>query len=111
MTPPTAGTTVLWALIGVIAIVAIGVFYRRYIAPARTRRSANAAAAPSPNEAQQLSQSAYEVALNCRIGGHAYLPHEAGWRCATCGNYVARREGELYGPAGEGRTDRRRQER
>jgi hypothetical protein len=108
---PTIGTTILWAVVAAIAIVGIGVVYRRYVAAARVGRNSNASKSDSPDEAQPLSESVYEVALNCRIGGHAYAPFDTGWRCATCGNYVSRREGELFGPAEEGRTERRRSDR
>lgn len=47
----------------------------------------------------------------CVAHGHAYAIHHTGWRCGVCGNYVARREGELYGRPEEGRVDRRREDR
>ena len=47
----------------------------------------------------------------CIANGHSYRIDGTAWRCATCGNHVPRLEGELYGPAGEGRVDRRREDR
>ena len=47
----------------------------------------------------------------CIANGHSYRIDGTAWRCATCGNHVPRHEGELYGPAGEGRVDRRREDR
>jgi len=35
-----------------------------------------------------------------RANGHTFRIEGTAWRCATCGNHVPRREGELYGPAG-----------
>jgi hypothetical protein len=52
-----------------------------------------------------------EVPLSCRVNGHAYAEHDTGWRCATCGNFVPRRDGELYGLVSDGRHERRRQAR
>jgi hypothetical protein len=51
------------------------------------------------------------VAKPCATNGHIYKTHETGWRCATCGHFVPRVDGELYGPAGEGRVERRREDR
>jgi len=47
----------------------------------------------------------------CASGGHKYAVHEIGWRCVVCGNHVPRQEGELYGPAEDGRVERRREPR
>lgn len=47
----------------------------------------------------------------CASNGHAYRIHDTAWRCGNCGNHVARRDGELYGLAADGRTERRRQAR
>ena len=47
----------------------------------------------------------------CAINGHAYQAYESGYRCATCGNHVSSREGELYGQAEDGRHERRRKAR
>jgi hypothetical protein len=52
-----------------------------------------------------------DVPLSCRVNGHAYGEHDTGWRCATCGNFVPRRDGELYGLVSDGRHERRRQGR
>ena len=57
--------------------------------------------------------SAYERTIDavCASNGHAYRVHDTGWRCGTCGNHVARRDGELYGLVADGRTERRRETR
>jgi hypothetical protein len=47
----------------------------------------------------------------CIANGHTYRIDGTAWRCATCGNHVPRQEGEIYGPADEGRVDRRREDR
>jgi len=47
----------------------------------------------------------------CADHGHSYQVHDSGLVCGVCGNYVARREGEQYGPPQEGVIDRRRQDR
>jgi len=47
----------------------------------------------------------------CAVNGHAYAAYDTGWRCATCGNHVSRRDGELYGLAKDGRHERRRKDR
>jgi hypothetical protein len=101
--------SIVLALLAATVIVGIGVGFTKLTAAARGRSGlAGAGEVGSPDEAQAVDGSTYEVALSCRIGGHAYLPYDTGWRCATCGNHVARGEGELYGPAGEGRHERRR---
>ena len=53
----------------------------------------------------------HAVATWCAAHGHAYGAFDTGWRCATCGNHVPRRDGERYGLAMDGRTERRRQGR
>ena len=47
----------------------------------------------------------------CADHGHSYQVHDTGLACGICGNFVARHEGEQYGPPQEGFVDRRRQER
>ena len=53
----------------------------------------------------------YPVLTWCADHGNAYAIHNTGWRCGVCGNYVACRDGELYGPLEQGRVDRRREDR
>jgi hypothetical protein len=53
----------------------------------------------------------YEVAKECRMHGHSYGEYDTGWRCATCGNHVAKQPGELYGLVEDGRHERRRHAR
>lgn len=89
--------TILWAVLAVTAILAIGV--------------AIAIASRKPRAATLGAQEVRRVDQACAGGGHAYRVHETGWRCATCGNHVSRREGELYGLAEDGRVERRREPR
>ncbi len=74
---------------------------------------ANVAEADQADQAEKAekARALRAVAKPCAANGHIYKPHETGWRCATCGHFVAREEGELYGPAGKGRVDRRREDR
>ena len=51
------------------------------------------------------------VATPCAASGHSYRIHETGWRCITCGNYVSRVDGEVYGPEKDGLRERRREPR
>jgi hypothetical protein len=105
-------STILWSLLAAVVVLGVGVGFSRFVAAARAGKEAPASAEPhSPDEAKALNDSVYEVALTCRIDGHAYGPYDTGWRCATCGNHVPRREGELYGPAEDGRHERRRRAR
>ena len=85
----------LWALLVVTVAVVIGVGI--FIA-ARKRKDKGA----------QYDRSSPQ---RCVAGGHTYRIHDTGWRCAECGNHVPRRDGELYGPAEDGRVDRRRHTR
>ena len=89
----------IWALVAVIVIIGIGVgrFMAVRKAEAEARREQEAALRAVP--------------ASCRTSGHAYQQYGAGYRCATCGNYVSSREGESYGLAKEGRIDRRRHPR
>ena len=91
----------VWALVAIIVIIGIGIGVARSIAVRKAEAHARRA-----QEAALRS-----VPLSCRSSGHAYQQYGAGYRCATCGNYVSSREGELYGLAKEGRIDRRRHPR
>jgi hypothetical protein len=78
--------------------------------------SAEAAKADLAEQAYKAEQAEKARALRtvakpCASNGHIYRTHETGWRCATCGNFVPRVDGELYGPGGEGRVERRREGR
>lgn len=97
--PTSATPTIFWVLISVLVVVGIGV--GKFIAVRKARAEALRA----------LDEPVHDVALSCRVNGHAYREYETGWRCATCGNHVARRDGELYGLVEDGRQERRRQAR
>lgn len=86
-------TPTFWALLAVAVLVGIFVAVRK----ARDRPSS----------------ALYDrtVPEPCAANGHTYRAYDTGWRCATCSNHVPRREGELYGPAEEGRIERRREDR
>ena len=90
--------TILVALLAVAVVVVVGIAIFRSVA------ARNARAALGAKEARHVDQA-------CVSGGHKYASHETGWRCVICGNHVPRQEGELYGPAEEGRIDRRREPR
>jgi hypothetical protein len=59
----------------------------------------------------EVSAQEHAVLDWCVAHGHSYAIHNTGWRCGVCGNYVARREGERYGPPEAGYVDRRRADR
>jgi hypothetical protein len=87
-----------WVVLAV-AVAVVGVIgIRVRIAVIKARK---AQAAPQP----------HAVLTWCVANGHAYQMHDTWWRCGACGNYVARREGEHYGPPEEGVIDRRREDR
>jgi hypothetical protein len=85
----------LW-LSGALLVVIVAIYFARVVAAGRTR---------PPKEPVR------QVAMSCRVNGHAYGEHDTGWRCATCGNFVPRRDGELYGLVSDGRHERRRHSR
>jgi sensor histidine kinase regulating citrate/malate metabolism len=89
---------IFWAVIVVTVVVAIAV--AKLIAV----RKAKAEAARALAELRP-------VAAECRISGHVYKEYDTGWRCATCGNHVPRRDGELYGLVTDGKHERRRNPR
>ena len=90
--------TILVAVLAVSVVVA-GIAIIRSGAARKAR-----AAALGAKAARRVDQA-------CVSGGHKYAAHETGWRCVVCGNHVPRQEGELYGPAEDGRVDRRREPR
>ena len=88
-----------WVLPVVGLVVVIGIGLRLAVVRAWKARKAKG----SGHEHAVLSW--------CAAHGHAYAIHNTGWQCGVCGNYVARREGELYGRTEEGCVDRRREDR
>jgi hypothetical protein len=101
-----SGTTfmtpmVFWALVVVTVIVGIGI--GAFIAAGKAKAKAEALRA--------LNQSLRAVPEACRVNGHVYKEYDTGWRCVTCGNFVPRREGELYGLVTDSRHERRRHPR
>lgn len=68
-------------------------------------RSARSRPGPEPDDPLR------RVHQECVAGGHSYQALDTGYRCATCGNHVSSREGELYGLAADGRRERRREHR
>jgi hypothetical protein len=96
-------TTFLWAIVAVIVAIAVAVAITIVRAVAARKASQEAALA--------VIQSLRAVPQSCRAGGHAYREHDTGWRCATCGHFVPRRDGELYGSVEDGRHERRRHPR
>ncbi|MHB8275817.1 MAG: hypothetical protein ACYDC9_13825 [Dermatophilaceae bacterium] len=89
--------TIFWVLLAVIVIVAIAII----IAIAASKARAKALSA----------QKVHRIDQECASNGHAYVIEGTGWRCATCGNHVSRKEGELYGLTEDGRIERRREPR
>lgn len=92
-------TPIIWVLIVATAVVAIGIG-GKLIA---SRKAKAAARAPGEN--------VRPVDPACRTNGHIYKEFDTGWRCATCGNHVPRKDGELYGLVTDGRRERRREAR
>jgi hypothetical protein len=94
---------IFWALLAVTVAVAvvigIGIGIGRFIAAGKARAEALHALNVHPIDPM------------CAINGHAYMVYDTGWRCATCGNHVSHRDGELYGLAKQGRHERRRRGR
>lgn len=92
-------TTLLLAVLAVTVVVVAGIAIIRSVAARKARAEALRA------------KKTHRIDQECASGGHRYAVHETGWRCLTCGNHVPRQEGELYGPAEDGRVDRRREPR
>ncbi|MHB8186447.1 MAG: hypothetical protein ACYDDU_10240 [Dermatophilaceae bacterium] len=93
---------IFWALLAVAIIIAIAIAIA--IAASKARASKARAKARSAQKVHRIDQ-------DCASNGHAYVIEGTGWRCATCGNHVSRKEGELYGLAEDGRIERRREPR
>jgi len=85
---------ILWALLAVTGAVGIATLVAIGKARAKARRRMNEPARP--------------IHKACAAHGHNYQTYETGYRCATCGNHVSSREGELYGRTQDGRHERRR---
>lgn len=92
----SASPWVVWAL-GALMIALVGALIATRKAKSKARR--------------EEARPAFVVAETCRSKGHAYQEFDTGWRCATCGNHVPRKEGELYGLVSDGRHERRRSPR
>lgn len=90
-------TPMTWAILGVAVVVLIGI--GTFIAVLRAR------------DAARNAKEERTVATPCAANGHSYRIFETGWRCITCGNYVARVDGEVYGPEEDGLRERRRESR
>ncbi|HEY8882747.1 MAG TPA: hypothetical protein VIM47_05050 [Dermatophilaceae bacterium] len=88
--------TILVAVLAVVVVAGIAII--------RSAAARKARAALNAKKVRRVDQE-------CASGGHKYAAHETGWRCLVCGNHVPRQEGELYGPAEDGRIDRRREPR
>jgi hypothetical protein len=88
---------IFWALLAVTVAVVIGI--AKFIAAGKARAEALRA------------RNVHRIDPTCAVNGHAYLAYDTGWRCATCGNHVSGRDGELYGLAKNGRHERRRRAR
>ena len=89
--------TILWSVLAAIVVLAIGIA----VAAAKARARAAAAGA----------REVHPVDRECAGLGHVYRLDGTGLRCLRCGNYVARIEGEVYGPAEGGLVERRREPR
>jgi hypothetical protein len=88
--------TIFWTFLAVTAVVGIGIAIAKSVAADKAQTKALRA------------QNVRRINPACVSSGHAYKIFDTGWRCATCGNYVSRRDGELYGLAKDGRHERRR---
>ena len=89
---------IFWAVI--VVTVAIAIAVAKLIAVRKAK-----------SEAARALADLRPVAAECRISGHVYKEYDTGWRCATCGNHVPRRDGELYGLVTDGKHERRRNPR
>jgi hypothetical protein len=94
---------VFWALVAVTVTVGIGICIAKFTAAGKAKAEAEAVRA--------LNLSLRDVPRSCRANGHVFQEHDTGWQCATCGNYVPRRDGESYGLVADGRHERRRRPR
>ena len=98
--PALTTSPIFWAVILVTVVVAISIGAK--LIASRKARAAAVRAQP---------KNVRSVDPECRANGHVYKEFDTGWRCATCGNHVPRRDGELYGLVTDGRQERRREAR
>lgn len=92
-------TPIIWVLLVAAVVVSIAIGGKLVVS-----HRARAAAA-------RAAENARPIDPECRINGHVYREFDTGWRCATCGNHVPRRDGELYGLVTDGKHERRREAR
>ena len=97
----SATPVVLGALVAVIVVLAV-------VAVLAMRRGTRNTETAGSGTGAGSEHTVFAVAETCRSKGHAYQEYDTGWRCATCGNHVPRKEGELYGLVSDGRHERRR---
>jgi hypothetical protein len=90
---------IVWTFLAVT--VAVGIATLIAVGKARARARAR----------RTLKEPVRRIHPTCAASGHNYQIYDTGYRCATCGNHVSSREGELYGRAEDGRHDRRREPR
>jgi hypothetical protein len=88
---------IFWAPLAVTLAIVIGV--GKFIAVRKARAEALRAL------------NVHHIDPLCATNGHTYQAYDTGWRCATCGNHVSSRDGEIYGLAKDGRQERRRKDR
>jgi hypothetical protein len=90
--------TIMWSVLAAVAVLAISLA----VAAAKARYKARAAA---------RVREAHPIEPGCASSGHLYRSHGTGLQCLRCGNYIARIEGEVYGPAESDLVERRREPR
>jgi hypothetical protein len=101
-------TTIVWALLAVILVIVIGIGIR--IAVSRSSSSSGDGKA-SAKAVEKPTERVHRIDNSCVVNGHGYVPYDTGWRCATCGNHVATRDGVKYGLVKDGLHERRRNPR
>jgi hypothetical protein len=103
---------IFWALL--VVVVAVGIGIVAFIAGGKNQasRGTSPVRIEEPIAAPRAPNApVHPIDHTCALGGHAYKSFDTGYRCTRCGNFVTSREGELYGPAEQGRHDRRREAR
>ena len=94
--------TIMWSVLAAVAVLAISLAVAAAKARYKARYKARAAA---------RAREAHPVEPECARSGHLYRSYGTGLHCLRCGNYAARIEGEVYGPAEGGLVERRREPR
>jgi len=89
--------TMIWTLLAVTGAIGVAAS----VAVGKSRAKARSG----------LNKPVHHIDPACAAGGHKYQVFDTGYRCATCGNHVSSREGELYGRTEDGRHERRREPR